>query len=181
MNEEFQRIRGYLRAQGAKLEPADIVDKVRAAMADLHAAARAVPVARWTERPAPEEWSGNEVLAHVVGAGRYFGGGILAILDGTAVPARPPRERPSTRPASGRGSSPPTARRSSRARSPPTRASGSRRPWSIPCSGRSTGARRFSSCGSTISTTPGSWGRSPPRWPERGRHPVRTAIRVSRT
>lgn len=98
MNEEFQRIRGYLRAQGAKLEPADIVDKVRAAMADLHAAARAVPAARWTERPAPEEWSGNEVLAHVVGAGRYFGGGILAILDGTAVPARPPREDPAGAP-----------------------------------------------------------------------------------
>ena len=98
MNEESRRIQSYLRAQGAKLEPAAIVDKVRAAMADLHAAARAVPAARWTERPAPEEWSGNEVLAHVVSAGRYFGGGILAILDGGAVPAHPPREDPSGAP-----------------------------------------------------------------------------------
>ena len=98
MNDEFRRIQGYLRAQGAKLEPAAIVDKVRAAMADLHAAARAVPAARWTEPPAPEEWSGNEVLAHVVSAGRYFGGGIVAILDGAAAPARPPREDPAGAP-----------------------------------------------------------------------------------
>lgn len=98
MNEEARRIQSYLRAQSAKLEPAAIVDKVRAAMADLHAAARAVPAARWTERPAPEEWSGNEVLAHVVSAGRSFGGGILAILDGGAVPARPPREDPAGAP-----------------------------------------------------------------------------------
>ena len=98
MNDEFRRIQGYLRAQGAKLEPAAIVDKVRAATAELHAAARAVPAARWTERPAPEEWSGNEVLAHVVSAGRYFGGGIVAILDGAAAPARPPREDPAGAP-----------------------------------------------------------------------------------
>lgn len=98
MNDESRRIQGYLRAQGAKLEPAAIVDKVRAAMVDLHAAARSVPAARWTERPAPEEWSGNEVLAHVVSAGRYFGGGIVAILDGAAAPARPPREDPSGAP-----------------------------------------------------------------------------------
>jgi uncharacterized damage-inducible protein DinB len=94
VSDELRRIQGYLRAQGAKLEPAAIVDKVRAAMAELHAAARTVPSARWTERPAPEEWSANEVLAHVVSAGRYFGGGIVAILDGARLPARPSREDP---------------------------------------------------------------------------------------
>lgn len=98
MNDEARRIQSYLQSQAAKLEPAAIVDKVRAAMADLHAAARAVPAARWTERPAPGEWSGNEVLAHVVSAGRYFGGGIVAILDGAAAPARPPREDPAGAP-----------------------------------------------------------------------------------
>ena len=105
MNDEARRIQSYLQSQAAKLEPAAIVDKVRAAMADLHAAARAVPAARWTERPAPGEWSGNEVLAHVVSAGRYFGGGIVAILDGGAAPARPPREDPAGAPVRPPGSS----------------------------------------------------------------------------
>jgi hypothetical protein len=53
MNEEMQRIRGYLVAQGAKLTPGAIVEKVQAAMADLRAAAVAVPPARFGERPEP--------------------------------------------------------------------------------------------------------------------------------
>ena len=93
MNPAYARIRDYLQAQGAKLEPAAIVDKVRAAMADLRKAAAKVPPDRFAERPAPEEWSGNEVLAHVVSAGRFFGGAIVAILDGAAAPSAP-RERP---------------------------------------------------------------------------------------
>lgn len=94
MNEEQARIRSYLVTQGAKLPPAAIVEKVQAAMADLRAAAVAVPPGRFTERPEPEEWSGNEVMAHVVAADRYFGGGIVSVLDG-----RPPAAR-----AGGRGS-----------------------------------------------------------------------------
>ena len=82
MTDEQKRIRGYLQAQGAKLSPADVIDKVRAAMEDLRRAAAAVPAARFDERPAPEEWSGNEVMAHVVAAGRHFGDQILAVLDG---------------------------------------------------------------------------------------------------
>jgi hypothetical protein len=89
MNEEQARIRGYLVAQGAKLSPVDIVAKVRAAMADLRAAAAAVPPARFGERPAPEEWSGNEVMAHVVAADGYFGGGIQRLLAGQPPPPRP--------------------------------------------------------------------------------------------
>ncbi|HEY7654687.1 MAG TPA: DinB family protein [Methylomirabilota bacterium] len=88
MDEEQARIRSYLVAQGAKLTPAAIVEKVRAAMADLRAAAAAVPPARFAERPEPEEWSGNEVMAHVVAADRYFGGGIVSVLDGCPPPAR---------------------------------------------------------------------------------------------
>ena len=82
MTDEALRIRSYLKAQGAKLVPADIIEKVRGAMADLRRAALAVPAARFDERPQPEEWSGNEVMAHVVDAGRHFGDQILAILDG---------------------------------------------------------------------------------------------------
>ena len=88
MTDEEKRIRSYLEAQGAKLSPAAIVDKVRAAMADLQTAAIAVPAARFGERPAPEEWSANEVMAHVVAAGAYFGSGIVSAVDGTPLPPR---------------------------------------------------------------------------------------------
>ena len=82
MTDEQARIRSYLQAQGAKLSPAAIVEKVRAAMAELRSAADAVPATRFDERPEPEEWSAGEVMAHVVDAGRHFGGAIVAVLDG---------------------------------------------------------------------------------------------------
>ena len=82
MTDEEKRIKSYLEAQGAKLSPAAIVGKVRAAMADLESAAFAVPAARFSERPDPDEWSANEVMAHVLAAGAHFSGGITASLDG---------------------------------------------------------------------------------------------------
>jgi uncharacterized damage-inducible protein DinB len=88
MTDEQKRIRGYLEAQGAKLPPTAIIEKVREAMGKLRAAALAVPAARFADAPAPDEWSANEVMAHVVDAGRHFGEGILRALDG-----RPPGER----------------------------------------------------------------------------------------
>jgi uncharacterized damage-inducible protein DinB len=84
MTDEQKRIRGYLTSQAAKLTPAEIVDKVRLAMDQLRAAAEAVPPARFNEPPAPGEWSANEVMAHVVEAGRHFGGAVLRLLDGQA-------------------------------------------------------------------------------------------------
>jgi uncharacterized damage-inducible protein DinB len=84
MTDEQKRIRGYLEAQGAKLTPTAIVDKVREAMERLHTAAMAIPPARFAEPPAPGEWSANEVMAHVVDAGRHFGEGIVRALDGLA-------------------------------------------------------------------------------------------------
>jgi len=91
MNEEQARIRSYLVAQGAKLTPAALVDKVRSAMADLRAAAVAVPAARFGERPEPEEWSGNEVMAHVLAADGSFAGAIRDALAGRPAPPRLPR------------------------------------------------------------------------------------------
>jgi len=88
MTEEQTRIRSYLQAQGVKQTPAEIIAKVEAAMADLAKAARAVPAARFAERPEPEEWSANEVLAHVVAADTYFGGGVVAILEARPTPPR---------------------------------------------------------------------------------------------
>lgn len=83
MSDEDRRIRSYLTAQGAKLAPPEIVDKVRVAMSDLAAAARGVPPGRFAERPSPEEWSASEVLAHVVDSGRSVAVGIVALLDGS--------------------------------------------------------------------------------------------------
>ena len=83
-NEESLRIRSYLTAQGAKLSPDQLIGKVQEAMAQLRAAATAVPPARFNEPPAPGEWSANEVMAHVVEAGRHFGTAIVRILDGQA-------------------------------------------------------------------------------------------------
>ena len=88
MTDEPQRIRSYLLSQGVKLTPAAIVEKVQAAMAELHQAALDVPPARFGERPEPAEWSANEVMAHVVAAGRYFGGAVEAIVSGQPLPAR---------------------------------------------------------------------------------------------
>lgn len=89
MTDEQARIRQYLLTQGAKLTPASIVEKVQAAMADLRQAALEVPAARFGDRPEPEEWSGNEVMAHVIAAGRYFGSAIDSIVSGQPLPARP--------------------------------------------------------------------------------------------
>jgi DinB family protein len=85
MNDEERRIRSYLVAQGAKLAPAAIIEKVRAAMAELRGAAASVPPERFSERPASGEWSANEVMAHVVDAGRRFGDAIVRALDGLAA------------------------------------------------------------------------------------------------
>src|SRR5437667_10356908 len=82
MTEEEARIRSYLEAQAAKVPPAAIIEKVRAAMAELRAAAGSVPPARFHDRPEPAEWSGNEVMAHVVDAGNHFGDQIVRALDG---------------------------------------------------------------------------------------------------
>src|SRR4029450_1628084 len=86
-SEEALRIRGYLTAQGAKLSPEQLIGKVEEAMAKLREVAAAVPPARFTDPPAPGEWSANEVMAHVVEADRRFGGASVRILEG-----RPPGE-----------------------------------------------------------------------------------------
>ena len=88
MTDEQRRIKSYLTAQAAKLEPAAIIAKVQEAMAELEAAAVALPSSRFTERPAPDEWSGDEVMAHVAASDAYFGGGIVSILDDRPALAR---------------------------------------------------------------------------------------------
>src|SRR5260370_28445080 len=60
-------------------------------MADLGAAAAAVRPERLAERPAPEEGSGNEVMAPVVMADSYFAGGIRDALAGRPAGPQPTR------------------------------------------------------------------------------------------
>ena len=85
MTDEQLRLRGYLQAQGAKLAPPELVERVRQAMAQLRERLMAVPAGRFTERPAEGEWSANEVMAHVVTAGARFAERIVAVLDGAAA------------------------------------------------------------------------------------------------
>ena len=87
-NEEFQRIRGYLQAQAAKLSVPDLVARVRADQQQVHAAASAVPVDRFYDAPAQGEWSANQVLAHIVESGGAVARAIRTTLDGGTPPAR---------------------------------------------------------------------------------------------
>ena len=84
MTDEQLRIRGYLQAQGAKLAPADLVERVRAAMDQVRESVTAVPPSRFNERPATDEWSANEVMAHVVTTGARFAERITGAIDGHA-------------------------------------------------------------------------------------------------
>ena len=79
-SEEVLRIRGYLTAQGAKLSPEQLIGRVQEATAKLREAADSVPPTRFTDPPAPGEWSANEVMAHVVEAGRHFGDAIVHLF-----------------------------------------------------------------------------------------------------
>ena len=88
MTDEQRRIQSYLQAQGAKLSPADIIGKVQAAMEEVRLALFSVKTDRLTSRPDGDEWSANEVMAHVVSAGAHFGNGIMRVLDG--APSGPP-------------------------------------------------------------------------------------------
>ncbi len=88
MDPDRQRIRDYLQVQAAKLSVQNLVDKVRTDQAQVRAAVESVPAARFHDRPAAEEWSANEVMAHVVEGGGHFGATIRAVLDGTGLPER---------------------------------------------------------------------------------------------
>ena len=92
VTDEQRRIQSYLQAQGAKLSPADIIGKVRIAMEEVREALFSVNVERFNNRPDGDEWSANEVMAHVVGAGAHFGNSIIRVLDG-AVSGPPVADR----------------------------------------------------------------------------------------
>jgi uncharacterized damage-inducible protein DinB len=92
MTDEERRIQSYLQAQGAKRTPAELVAKAREAMDELRRAAALVPAARFHDRPAPGEWSANDVLAHVVQASALFAERVRRVLDGESQPPLPAGE-----------------------------------------------------------------------------------------
>src|SRR5581483_11645604 len=95
LTEEQQRIRSYLQAQAARLSVMALVDKVRTDQEQVRVAAEAVPADRFARRPAPGEWSGNEVLAHVVDGAVRVRDAIISVLDrGVTPPALADAIRP---------------------------------------------------------------------------------------
>lgn len=86
MDEEQQRIRGYLQTQAAKLSVPELAAKVRADMEHVREAAIAVPPAHFFDAPSDGEWSANEVLAHVLDSACAGTAAIRGVLDSGAVP-----------------------------------------------------------------------------------------------
>lgn len=93
LNEEQQRIRGYLQTQAARLSTAELVAKVRADQDQVRTAAESAPASRFYDRPEAEEWSANEVSAHVVEGGGNVAQAICAAIAGGA-PDRLAADRP---------------------------------------------------------------------------------------
>lgn len=87
-NAEFERIRGYLQAQAAKLTVTQMVERLRADTPQLLEAARAVPAAKLHTKPAPDDWSAAEVLTHVLAMNEQGASAIEGIISTGAVPPR---------------------------------------------------------------------------------------------
>lgn len=93
MEDELQRIRGYLVAQARKLTLPELVEKLRRDSARVREAAAAVPADRFAERPEPEEWSAAEVLAHLIVSTEMGAQMVDSIIDGRGVPEQLSREQ----------------------------------------------------------------------------------------
>ncbi len=77
----FARVREYLVAQGEKLSPAAIVEKVRESQEAVLAAAARLPAAGLGSAPAAGEWSAAEVLQHVISSGESVGRQIVETIE----------------------------------------------------------------------------------------------------
>ena len=86
---DLERITSYLRAQSRKLSVPELVEKVRNDALQLRDALAAVPSDRFSTRPAPGEWSPNEVAAHIVTTSDLFGQAITEIVAGREPTSTP--------------------------------------------------------------------------------------------
>lgn len=88
MDAEGERIRGYLQAQAAKQTVPQLVERIDKDMSQVEAALGSVPFERYTERPGEEDWSANEIAAHLAKTSRSVADGIAAVLRDGSKPAR---------------------------------------------------------------------------------------------
>ena len=86
---DLERITSYLHAQARKLSVPDLVEKVRSDSRQLREALFAVPSDRFSVKPAPGEWSPNEVAAHIVTTSDLFGQAITEIVAGRKPTSTP--------------------------------------------------------------------------------------------
>jgi hypothetical protein len=86
---DLERITSYLHAQAAKLSVPELVEKVRNDARLLREALTSVPDDRFTLRPSPDEWSPNEVAAHIVTTSDLFARAIEDIVDGREPSSTP--------------------------------------------------------------------------------------------
>jgi hypothetical protein len=86
---DLERITSYLHAQARKLSVPELVEKVRNDSGQLREALLAVPSDRFSTKPAPDEWSPNEVAAHIVTTSDLFGQAITEIVAGREPTATP--------------------------------------------------------------------------------------------
>lgn len=86
---DLERITSYLRAQARKLSVPELVEKVRIDSRQLREALIAVASDRFSVKPAPSEWSPNEVAAHIVTTSDLFGQAITEIVAGREPTSTP--------------------------------------------------------------------------------------------
>lgn len=86
---DLERVASYLHAQAAKLTVPELVEKVRNDALQLREAIMSVPTDRFADKPSADEWSPNEVAAHIVNTSDLFGRAIEEVVAG-----REPTETP---------------------------------------------------------------------------------------
>ncbi|HEX5721546.1 MAG TPA: DinB family protein [Acidimicrobiia bacterium] len=86
---DLERITSYLHAQARKLSVPDLVEKVRSDSRQLREALLSVASDRFSVKPAPGEWSPNEVAAHIVTTSDLFGQAITEIVAGRKPSSTP--------------------------------------------------------------------------------------------
>jgi len=76
-------------ASKASLSPAEVTEQIAAAFASLETVVAEVPPARATTRPAPDEWSPQDVLDHLVETYRPGVDELRCLLAGQRPPGEP--------------------------------------------------------------------------------------------
>jgi uncharacterized damage-inducible protein DinB len=91
--EEVARVRGYIVSQARKRTPAQIVEALKEAHAQLVQSCRSISQENFVTAPVPGEWSAAQVLAHVLDVAEYDNKTIIPVLQtGNSVVESTPLE-----------------------------------------------------------------------------------------